>query len=104
MSLVVQRPSRELLENAAANLHIYGTLRQAAGRDTAFQLWCEILELDAAERTQLAMVRIRLIQALMLGELTYDDIDWSGQDEDRRASSTGTVFVDSMEAWLEAEG
>jgi hypothetical protein len=50
------------------------------------------------------MVRIQLIQQIGEGKLDYDDIDWTGQDEERRASSTGTVFVDSMESWLGIEG
>lgn len=101
MPLVIQRPSRELLEQAAANLWIYGMMRPHVGRTTAFEQWCEILELDKVETSQLAHVRIALLQDLGAGKLSYDDIDWSGTDEERRASSTGTEFVDSLEGWFE---
>jgi hypothetical protein len=101
MSLVIQRPSRELLEQASANLNVYAVLRKVLGRTAAFHQWCEVLELDQTERSQLAHVRIHLLQDLEAGKVCYDDIDWSGQDEERRASSTGTVFVDTVEGWFE---
>lgn len=100
MSVVVQRPSREILEQAAASLMVYGLLRRAQGRDMAFEQWCDILELDSAERAGLAHTRIDVLQQMARGELTYDDIDWSNSDENRRASSTGTTFVDSLEGWF----
>jgi hypothetical protein len=99
-SVVVQKPSRELLEQAAANLWIYGMLRRAQGRDIAFEQWCDILEVNAAERAGLAHTRIDLLQRMNAGTLVYDDIDWSNADEDRRASSTGTEFVDTLEGWF----
>jgi len=100
MPAVVQRPSREILEQAASSLMVYGMLRQAQGRDMAFEQWCDILELDSHERAGLAHVRIDLLQRMARGELVYDDIDWSNTDRDRRASSTGTEFIDSLEGWF----
>lgn len=101
MTYVIPRPPRELLEGAAANLGIYGLLRrafvgQSGGRDLAFAQWCEILELNPLQRAQVAHVRITLIQRMHLGQITYDDIDWSGEDEDLRASSTGTIWIDDF--------
>jgi hypothetical protein len=100
MATVVLRPSRELLEQASANLMIYAILRHSRGRDAAFGEWCSILELDPSERAGLAHTRIQLLQDLAAGRLTYDDIDWSGVDDERRASSTGTEFVDTLESWF----
>jgi len=100
MSVVALRPSREVLEQAASSLWIYGMLRRSQGRDVAFEQWCDLLELDPTERAALAHMRIDIFQRMGKGEMTYDDIDWSNQDEDRRASSTGTEFVDSMEGWF----
>lgn len=101
MSLVIQRPSRELLEQAAANLWVYGFLRQTLGRKRAFEGWCKVLELDQVETGQLAHIRIQLLQDMDMRRIAYEDIDWSGHDEVRRASSTGTEFVDSLAGWFD---
>lgn len=99
-TVVVQRPSRELIGQAASSLWIYGMLRHAQGRDVAFEQWCDILELDPNERAGLAHIRIDLLQQMNAGTLTYDDIDWSNADVERRASSTGAEFVDTLEGWF----
>lgn len=103
MALVIQRPTRGLLEQAAEQLWVYGFLRQNLGRKKAFLEWCDILGLDPTETAQLAHVRIKLLQDLAAGDLNYDDIDWSGTDENRRASSTGTEFVDTLEGWFDED-
>ena len=101
MSLVIQKPSRELIEGAASTLMVYGMLRKSVGRDRAFVEWCDILGLDEVERKQLEHVRITLLQDIAKGDVAYDEIDWSGHDEDRRASSSGTVWVQEMTGWFE---
>ncbi len=99
---MIQRPHRELVYAAAATLDLYATFRQVAGRKTAFELWCEDLGLDDLGKRQLAHLRVHLLLGIAKGELTYDDIDWSGTDVERRASSTGVEWADSMEEWLNA--
>lgn len=93
MNVTLQRPGPDLVQLAADTLIAYGLLRRTRGRDLAFDGWCDILELDDLQRQQLAHLRIYLLQEIAAGKLSYDDIDWSNQDEDRRASSTGTTWL-----------
>lgn len=90
------------MESAARTLGIYLEYRTAYGRQYAFRKWCEILSASSTEVAQLGHLRATLVQEIALGHLDYDDIDWSGTDLDRRASSTGVQWVASLGDWLEA--
>lgn len=96
------RPSRDFVESAARTLGIYMEYRTGYGREVAFREWCKVLSATPTEVCQLSHLRVMLLQEIALGHLDYDDIDWSGNDVDRRASSTAIEWAASLEEWLSA--